>query len=161
MYAVPRLQEPVWLSLTTFPDRRSSVAVIFIREFCQCVDSMDTKARHHFFRYYYLRCSNVISHTVSYSTLITAVLAHHLAWITTVTPEPHSSTSANKGDKETTTTSSTTATTTTSAAGDTAASTCNPYNALWAQLMDLYGCLGTPPHVLIAKGFFSFSFGLA
>ncbi|XP_032510819.2 folliculin-interacting protein 2 isoform X3 [Danaus plexippus] len=56
------------------------------------------------------------------STLLTHVLTHHLGWVTTVSPYDRVE-SKNTGNLDTK----------------------RPYNALWAQLTDLCGCIGFPP----------------
>ncbi|XP_041976049.1 folliculin-interacting protein 2 isoform X2 [Aricia agestis] len=56
------------------------------------------------------------------STLLTHVLTHHLGWVTTVSP--YDAVDPTKGQSQ---------------------PELRPYNALWAQLMDLCGSIGVPP----------------
>ncbi|XP_076269276.1 folliculin-interacting protein 2 [Rhynchophorus ferrugineus] len=70
----------------------------FLREFCELVEVYDVKDTNFFI-----------------STLLTAVLTHHLGWVSTVFPTDRDIISSKV-----------------------------PYNALWGQLVDMYGAVGYP-----------------
>ncbi|CAG9767653.1 unnamed protein product [Ceutorhynchus assimilis] len=75
----------------------------FLKQFCELVEAFDVKDTNFFI-----------------STLLTAVLTHHLGWVATVfPPSPLETEYYNKNFKQ-------------------------PYNALWSQLTDLYGAIGHP-----------------
>ncbi|KAL3283642.1 hypothetical protein HHI36_006781 [Cryptolaemus montrouzieri] len=78
----------------------NDLAEKFVHEFCELLDTIDVKDTNFFI-----------------STLLTAVLTHHLGWVTTCLP----------------------------ADGDHDILDLNtPYNPLWGQLSDLYGAVGHP-----------------
>lgn len=70
------------------------------------------------------------------STLLTAVLTNHLGWVGSVAPVTNS-TSSSKGSSNAQQKRS----------KITEISKTHPYNALWAQLGDLYGAIGNPPRI--------------
>ncbi|XP_066929845.1 folliculin-interacting protein 2-like [Clytia hemisphaerica] len=110
----PRIIEPVWLNLTSTVERKQK----------ECASKFFNT-----FLEIYDMCENK---ETSYflSNLMTAVLTHHLSWINTVI-------SCEKNSKK-------------CRLNKHASSTidilarCHPYNPLWAQICDLYGCLGSP-----------------
>ncbi|XP_013386632.1 folliculin-interacting protein 1 isoform X2 [Lingula anatina] len=114
LYTAPRICEPVWLTMmATNSYRHAILSQKFLGEFMSLVEKYDTKNTSFFL-----------------SSLITAVLTHHLAWVPTVTPAG-ATPSRTYLDKH-------------SAKWlDTLART-HPYNPLWAQLGDLYGAIGFP-----------------
>ncbi|KAI9490447.1 folliculin-interacting protein middle domain-containing protein [Zychaea mexicana] len=69
LYGVPRIQEPLWLNMSTFPQRKSDYAASLVKELIYLIDQYDTDSNHHFI-----------------STLVTAVLMYHLSWVQTVAP---------------------------------------------------------------------------
>ncbi|KAI7852279.1 folliculin-interacting protein middle domain-containing protein [Circinella umbellata] len=69
LYGVPRIQEPLWLNMSTFPQRKSDYAASLIKEFIYLIDEYDNE-----------------SHNYIISTLLTAVLMYHLSWVQTVAP---------------------------------------------------------------------------
>ncbi|XP_017785411.1 PREDICTED: folliculin-interacting protein 2 [Nicrophorus vespilloides] len=80
---------------------RSDVAETFVRDLCELIEGVDTKHTNFFM-----------------STLVTAVLTHHLGWVATSCPD-------FSGDKE-------------------AAKIQDAANPLWGQLTDLFGATGHP-----------------
>ncbi|KAF4516820.1 hypothetical protein B566_EDAN006214 [Ephemera danica] len=118
LFSAPRLAQPVWLGLVS-SSCHSSQSVLghtFLSDLCQLLASLDTKSTNFFI-----------------STLVTAVLTHHLGWVPTVLPgtSPPLSTRTDK---------------TANQMLDSLAKS-HPYNALWAQLGDLLGALGHPLRV--------------
>lgn len=111
----PRLSVPVWLGLFSSSKQHSSLSAGFMRELCYMLEMFDTKDTNFFM-----------------STLLTAVLTHHLGWVPTVTPGLQlcfrqssfggTQFPCNLADLP----------------------KLHPYNPLWAQAMDLYGALGNP-----------------
>ncbi|KAK3091005.1 hypothetical protein FSP39_016401 [Pinctada imbricata] len=113
LYTTPRLTEPVWLNMMCFTSYRYKLCEDFMKEFMGLVSKLENKNTHFFM-----------------STLITAVLTHHLAWVPTVTPAGG--------------TPSKTYLTNHSAKWVDILAKMHPYNPLWAQLGDLYGAIGYP-----------------
>ncbi|KAL5019218.1 hypothetical protein ScPMuIL_004940 [Solemya velum] len=113
LYTAPRLSEPVWLNMMSYSSYRYVLCEQFMAEFMSLVSKYENKNTRFFF-----------------SSLITAVLTHHLAWVPTVTPAggAPSRTYLDKHSAKWV---------------DTLAKT-HPYNPLWAQLGDLYGTIGFP-----------------
>lgn len=80
------------------------------------------------------------------STLLTAILSHHLGWVGTVAPlltssipnAVHSSSSSNQNSNPSTLSQS-------NRTKISDISKSHPYSALWAQIGDLYGSIGSPP----------------
>lgn len=113
LYTTPRLSEPVWLSMMSHPSYRYQICETFMKELVSLINKFDSKNNEFFM-----------------STLVTAVLTHHLAWVPTVTPAggtPSKTYLHNHSAKWV----------------DTLAKT-HPYNPLWAQLGDMYGAIGYP-----------------
>ncbi|KAL1925400.1 uncharacterized protein VTP21DRAFT_283 [Calcarisporiella thermophila] len=69
LYATPRIQEPLWLNMTTFPQSKSTLCESLISELVFLIDKLDSKSNNLFL-----------------SSLITSVLIHHLSWVSTVAP---------------------------------------------------------------------------
>ncbi|KAF5299961.1 hypothetical protein FQA39_LY11334 [Lamprigera yunnana] len=86
-------------------DDKNFVAEKYVTELCELLDSIDVKHTNFFV-----------------STLLTAVLTHHLGWVSTVLPP--TLTEKEKISKLS-----------------------NPCNPLWGQLTDLYGAIGHPTKV--------------
>ncbi|XP_064621785.1 folliculin-interacting protein 1-like isoform X2 [Lineus longissimus] len=116
LYTAPRLTEPVWLNMMSYSLHRQTVCHQFMKEFIGSVEKYETKATNFFI-----------------STLVTAVLTYHLAWIPTVTPAG-AIPSRTYLDKH-------------SAKWLDTLTKSHPYNPLWAQLSDLYGAIGFPPKI--------------
>ncbi|KAL8567596.1 hypothetical protein ACOMHN_054409 [Nucella lapillus] len=116
LYMAPRLREPVWLSMMSNVSYKYALGERFIHEFMYLAAKFDNKSTKFFV-----------------STLLSAVLTYHLAWVATVTPGDGtpSKTYLDKHSAKWT---------------DTLAKT-HPYNPLWAQLGDLYGAIGRPLRV--------------
>lgn len=74
----------------------------FLSEFCELLEELDVKDTNFFM-----------------STLVTAVLTHHLGWVATIFPSSKVDEEVIRNFKQ-------------------------PYNALWDQLTDLYGAVGHP-----------------
>ncbi|XP_061192634.1 folliculin-interacting protein 1-like [Saccostrea echinata] len=113
LYTSPRLSEPVWQSMMSHPSYRYQICENFMKELVTLINKFDSKNNEFFM-----------------STLVTAVLTHHLAWVPTVTPAggtPSKTYLHNHSAKWL----------------DTLAKT-HPYNPLWAQLGDMYGAIGYP-----------------
>jgi len=115
-YSAPRLLEPVWLHMMNIRDKQEEIAERFVSTLVKTMDVFEKKEESYFL-----------------STMLTAVLTHHLAWVPTVMPSGSAPKRAYL-DKNS------------SVAGDMLAK-CHPYNPLWAQLSDLYGAVGYPPKV--------------
>lgn len=113
LYVTPRLSEPVWLNMMAYSNYRYVLCEKFMKEFMLLVKNYDNKNTNFFV-----------------STLVTAVLTHHLAWVPTVMPAGGSP-SRTYLDKH-------------SAKWLDTFSKVHPYNPLWAQLGDLYGAIGFP-----------------
>ncbi|XP_064612338.1 folliculin-interacting protein 2-like isoform X2 [Liolophura sinensis] len=113
LYTAPRLSEPVWLNMMAYSNYRYVLCEQFMKELMTVVAKFDNKNTNFFV-----------------STLVTAVLTHHLAWVPTVTPAggTPSKTYLDKHSAKWL---------------DTLAKS-HPYNPLWAQLGDLYGAIGFP-----------------
>ncbi|KAJ9086639.1 hypothetical protein DSO57_1001919 [Entomophthora muscae] len=67
LYLTPRIQEPLWLNMLSFPKKRPQYANSFIIELASLVSTCDNKATQYFI-----------------STLLTSVLSHHLSWVPVV-----------------------------------------------------------------------------
>ncbi|XP_058834238.1 folliculin-interacting protein 2 isoform X2 [Topomyia yanbarensis] len=128
-FTAPKLVNPVWLTLSsgactlgthssTYPNRAAlTIANNFMNDLCSLLSLADIKDTNFFM-----------------STLLTAVLTHHLGWVSTIAPVSGSADEADTGsatiqrEKE-----------------KLCKLTANhPYNVLWAQLSDLYGAVGHP-----------------
>ncbi|KAG4077195.1 hypothetical protein HA402_016182 [Bradysia odoriphaga] len=122
LFTAPRLIEPIWLALSCgYSNDPSSLAHSFMNELCWLLNSADTKDTNFFV-----------------SKLLTAILTHHLGWVCTVAPISNYSTSSKnvaeaiaKEEKD----------------KMSEISKYHPYNALWAQMGDLYGAIGSPPKI--------------
>lgn len=127
-FTAPRLVNPVWTTLSsgvctvgahnnTYPNRTAlTIANSFMNDLCSLLSLADTKDTNLFI-----------------STLLTAVLTHHLGWVSTIAPSSGAvgdanSSSALQQEKE----------------KISKISANHPYNVLWAQLGDLYGAVGHP-----------------
>ncbi|XP_060693281.1 folliculin-interacting protein 1 isoform X3 [Hemiscyllium ocellatum] len=110
LYTMPRITDPVWLTMMSGTPEKKLLCQQFMKEFALL---MEQTSKNQFL-----------------PALITAVLTNHLAWVPTVMPngqppikiflEKHSSRSVDMLSKS------------------------NPYNPLWAQLVDLHGAIGSP-----------------
>ncbi|RUS27488.1 folliculin-interacting protein middle domain-containing protein [Jimgerdemannia flammicorona] len=69
LYKTPRIQEPLWLNMCTFPQRRAGYAQSLLKELVYLIENFDNKRKNFFV-----------------STLITTVLMYHLSWVQTVAP---------------------------------------------------------------------------
>lgn len=118
------IENPYWLTLAdTFPSHhpamrdgcitgyQTELISKLLKDLGYLLQSLDTKHTNFFM-----------------STLITAVLTHHLGWVPTVVPE-EDDTKLHHCDVLS------------------ALSQSHPYNPLWAQLSDLQGALGFPPKI--------------
>ncbi|XP_075164250.1 uncharacterized protein LOC142236853 isoform X2 [Haematobia irritans] len=115
LFTAPRIKCPVWLSITTSGSKYSkNVAERFIKELCWLLSFADTKDTNFFI-----------------STMLTAILTHHLGWVPTVSPFSSSSSTAAIEQR----------------AKLLQVSHKHPYNALWAQMGDLFGAIGIPPKI--------------
>ncbi|XP_039963072.1 folliculin-interacting protein 1 isoform X1 [Bactrocera tryoni] len=120
LFTAPRIKCPIWLSITTSGNKYSkSVAEKFMKELCWLLTFADTKDTNFFI-----------------STMLTAILTHHLGWVSTV---------AAFNSISSVTESSTAAIE--QRAKLLQVSQKHPYNALWAQMGDLYGAIGLPPRL--------------
>ncbi|XP_059613568.1 folliculin-interacting protein 1 isoform X3 [Phlebotomus argentipes] len=119
LFTAPRLMNPVWLTLSNGNSNKpSKLAHFFMDELCSLLTSADTKDTNFFI-----------------STLLTAILTHHLGWVGTVAPL--SMPLAADAD----------VVQTQERAKMSEISRRHPYNALWAQLGDLFGAIGSPPKI--------------
>ncbi|XP_055532905.1 uncharacterized protein LOC129723011 isoform X2 [Wyeomyia smithii] len=127
-FTVPRLENPVWITLSNgshgggiYPNKKIlTIANNFMNDLCSLLSLIDTKDTNLFI-----------------STLLTAVLTHHLGWVSTIVPVSSghttdesavSSGQIERSGKEKLS----------------KISADHPYNVLWAQLSDLYGAVGHP-----------------
>ncbi|XP_023177125.2 uncharacterized protein LOC111603677 isoform X2 [Drosophila hydei] len=121
LFTAPRIKTPVWLSITTSGSKYSkTVAERFIKELCDLLSFADTKDSNFFI-----------------STMLTGILTYHLGWVATVSAFNSSSSRRSSA--------SASAAAIEQRAKLLQVSQKHPYNALWAQLGDLYGAIGMPP----------------
>ncbi|XP_052772268.1 folliculin-interacting protein 1-like isoform X2 [Mya arenaria] len=113
LYTAQRLTEPIWLTMMSYTSYRYMLCDRFLKEFVGLVKTFETKNSNFFM-----------------SSLLTAVLTHHLAWVPTVMPAGGTPTGTYLGKHS-------------AKWVDTLAKS-HPYNPLWAQLGDLYGAIGFP-----------------
>ncbi|RUS91366.1 hypothetical protein EGW08_000883, partial [Elysia chlorotica] len=113
LYMTQRLAEPVWLTMMSATTYKTKLCEKFMDTFTWLVTKFDNK-----------NCKFFVS------TLLSAVLTQHLAWVATVTPAGGTPAHTYQ-DKHT------------AKWVDTLAKT-HPYNPLWAQLGDLFGAIGVP-----------------
>ncbi|KAH8550640.1 folliculin-interacting protein middle domain-containing protein [Umbelopsis sp. PMI_123] len=73
LYNTPRIQEPLWLNMSTFSHRRPEYANSLLRELTNLMDLYDNRAQNFLI-----------------STMITSVLTYHLSWVPTVRPPEES-----------------------------------------------------------------------
>ncbi|KNC72029.1 hypothetical protein SARC_15422, partial [Sphaeroforma arctica JP610] len=71
LYQLPRLREPVWLTMATHPECRSQLGPAFLNELCTLYGQHRRQAN---------------TRNSFASAAITALLAHHLAWVPTLVP---------------------------------------------------------------------------
>ncbi|KAG1714296.1 Folliculin-interacting protein 2 [Nymphon striatum] len=116
LYKAPRVTSPAWLTFLSQELPNQVICQKFIYEFSELVEECDTKNTNFFI-----------------SSLLTAVLTHHLSWVPTITPSgvPNRHSYHQKQ---------------TAKWLDVLAKS-HPYNPLWVQLEDLYGILGHPKKV--------------
>ncbi|KAI9310984.1 folliculin-interacting protein middle domain-containing protein [Dichotomocladium elegans] len=69
LYGTPRIQEPLWLNMSTFPQRKSDYGQMFLKELACLINELNNESHHYFI-----------------SNLVTAILMHHLSWVQTVAP---------------------------------------------------------------------------
>lgn len=123
LFTAPRIKYPIWISLSTgFVQNAVQLAAQFMKDLNTLMTQLDTKETNFFI-----------------SRLLTAVLTCHLGWVNTVAPICVQKQLKRDGS---------------SASVETLAneerirlseiSKMHPYNALWAQLGDLHGAVGTP-----------------
>ncbi|XP_053690391.1 folliculin-interacting protein 2 [Sabethes cyaneus] len=125
-FTAPRLENPVWITLSNgshgssiYPNKKMlTIANNFMNDLCSLLSLIDTKDTKLFI-----------------STLLTAVLTHHLGWVSTIAPvsngeivDESESSSVQQHGKEKLS----------------KISAYHPYSVLWAQLSDLYGAVGHP-----------------
>ncbi|KAH8379674.1 hypothetical protein KR009_006486, partial [Drosophila setifemur] len=123
LFTAPRIKTPVWLSITTSGSKYSkTVAERFIKELCDLLSFADTKDSNFFI-----------------STMLTGILTHHLGWVATV------SAFNSAGCRRYEASSSASSAAIEQRAKLLQVAQKHPYNALWAQLGDLYGAIGVPP----------------
>ncbi|KAJ3297936.1 Folliculin-interacting protein 1 [Borealophlyctis nickersoniae] len=108
LYDAPRIQEPVWLDMLTFPGKRRMYCQTLVSDLCSMLETYDTKQTNFFI-----------------STLISSVLAHHLAWTGTVASIINAKEGIEGGKPE--------------------RHHGTPYNLYLGQLSDVYGSIGIPP----------------
>ncbi|XP_063443784.1 folliculin-interacting protein 2-like isoform X2 [Mytilus trossulus] len=113
LYTTPRLSEPVWLNMMSHASYRYPLCEGFMKDFMSLVTKHENKNNNFFI-----------------STLVTAVLTHHLAWVATVTPAGATTSKTYLHNH--------------SAKWVDALAKSHPYNPMWAQLGDLYGAIGYP-----------------
>lgn len=121
LVSAPRLPRPVWLGLLGKPchSDRQLLCNSFVDTLSSVLTTFDTKQTNFFV-----------------SKLLTAVLTHHLGWVSTVAPGDHPASSS---------TSQVPQVSTEQASLVERLSETHPYNAVWAQLCELSGAVGYPP----------------
>lgn len=112
LYTVPRLPHPEWLTILSSPNGRH-LSYSFLSKFAHILRQYDKKETHFFV-----------------STLLTAVLMHHLSWVPSVIPTDSKIHPTQTSHKHT------------PCWVDWVAKS-RPYNPHWVQLSDLYGALGS------------------
>lgn len=123
LFTAPRIKFPIWISLSTGVVHNAvQLAAQFMKDLNMLMNQLDTKETNFFI-----------------SRLLTAVLTCHLGWVNTVAPIC--------GPKQFKRNGSSTSVET--LVNDerirlSEISKVHPYNALWAQLGDLHGAVGTP-----------------
>ncbi|XP_037782391.1 uncharacterized protein LOC119578829 isoform X2 [Penaeus monodon] len=120
LVSAPRLPRPVWLGLLGKPSHsdRQLLCTSFVNTLSSALMTFDTKQTNFFL-----------------SKLLTAVLTHHLGWVSTVAP----------GDHPVNTLSQVPQVSAEHASLVERLSESHPYNAVWAQLCELSGAVGYPP----------------
>ncbi|XP_054724932.1 folliculin-interacting protein 2-like [Uloborus diversus] len=113
LYMAPRLQNPEWLTIISSPNHCHR-SYTFLEKFADSLKLYDKKETHFFI-----------------STLLTAVLTHHLSWVPSVIPTESKIQPSQTSHKHT------------PCWVDLLAKS-RPYNPHWVQLSDLYGALGFP-----------------
>ncbi|XP_013785652.1 folliculin-interacting protein 2-like [Limulus polyphemus] len=113
LFTGPRLLSPVWLSMMSPNVNHHLHCAKFISELVSLIEEFDTKNTNFFV-----------------STLLTAVLTHHLAWVPTVTPSGVATNQVEHRKHR--------------ACWVDVLARSHPYNPLWMQLGDLYGAIGSP-----------------
>ncbi|KAF8763826.1 folliculin-interacting protein 1-like isoform X1 [Argiope bruennichi] len=113
LFTAPRLQNPEWLTIISSPNHRH-LSYAFLERFSKLLRQFDKKETNFFV-----------------STLLTAVLTHHLSWVPSVIPTDSKIQSTQSSHKHV------------PYWVDLLAKS-RPYNPLWVQLSDLYGALGVP-----------------
>ncbi|XP_076349047.1 folliculin-interacting protein 2-like isoform X2 [Tachypleus tridentatus] len=113
LFTGPRLSSPVWLSMMSPNVNHHIHCAKFISELVSLIEEFDTKYTNFFV-----------------STLLTAVLTHHLAWVPTVTPSDVAINQVEHRKHR--------------ARWVDALARSHPYNPLWMQLGDLHGAIGSP-----------------
>lgn len=117
LVSAPRPSCPLWMGLGMAPTTlHNNLAYGFLQDLCHLIAALDTKANNFFV-----------------STLITAVLTHHLGWVATVMPDKNTCKSASRNSCSYQLLNS--------------LSRSHPYSALWAQLGDLSGAICSPTKV--------------
>ncbi|XP_075232420.1 folliculin-interacting protein 1 [Lycorma delicatula] len=114
------IEKPVWLTLTSYYSQnnvqcQNEILYKLVKDLGYLLQTIDTKHTNFFM-----------------STLLTAVLTHHLGWVPTVVPDEGKDMSNKRNNHDMLS----------------ALSQSHPYNPLWAQLSDLQGALGFPPKVV-------------
>ncbi|XP_049767030.1 uncharacterized protein LOC126100466 [Schistocerca cancellata] len=117
LFSAPRPSCPLWMGLGMAPTHlHTNLAYGFLQDLCHLIAALDTKSNNFFV-----------------STLITAVLTHHLGWVATVMPNKNTCKSASRNCCSSQLLNS--------------LSRSHPYSALWAQLGDLSGAISSPTKV--------------
>ncbi|XP_023218344.1 folliculin-interacting protein 2-like [Centruroides sculpturatus] len=113
LYTAPRLSSPFWLTRMLPEMNHRHLCYKFISQFVLLLDKYERKETNFFV-----------------STLLSAVLTHHLAWVPTVTPSDVLAEDIGNHKNV--------------AQWLEMLAKSHPYNPLWMQLGDMYGCLGFP-----------------
>ncbi|XP_045626020.2 uncharacterized protein [Procambarus clarkii] len=129
MVSGPRLCRPVWLGLLGKPSAsdRQALCSTFVDTLASVLNTFDTKQTNFFV-----------------SKLLTAVLTHHLGWVSTVAPADQGASSA-AGNTTVSSATSASFTALTHPSWVERLNESHPYNAVWAQLCELNGAVGYPP----------------
>ncbi|XP_063698722.1 folliculin-interacting protein 2 [Culicoides brevitarsis] len=123
LFTAPRIKFPVWISLSTgFVHNAVQLAAQFMKDLNLLMNHLDTKETNFFM-----------------SRLVTAVLTCHLGWVNTVAPI-----CIQKQAKRDGSVASVETLVNEERMRLSEISKLHPYNALWAQLGDLHGAVGTP-----------------
>ncbi|XP_029735520.2 folliculin-interacting protein 2 [Aedes albopictus] len=132
-FTAPRLANPVWITLSSSSSSSAGSGTLANSSSTQLNQAAALSIANNFMNDLssLLSLADTKDTKLFISTLLTAVLTHHLGWVSTIAPMPSGQSESLTGtvdekDKLSKITAN------------------HPYNVLWAQLGDLYGAVGYP-----------------